>query len=202
LPRPRPVHHGVMPVLLPRREPDYVTGRISSSTHHWPSGRVGGPAAAQALKKRAVASCRNTAPVTDPAGLALPRSRHGSVFAEDRGFVHPAYHSPRTRTRRRPNSGAPQASPSRARAFGSGHAVRQRFCLSNHLEPKNRELAATHVADYIVSFYSHSRRHGHLGGVSPEQFEAAHNLRNHFGEAIEAAPSARSTVRAGTGAWT
>jgi putative transposase len=33
------------------------------------------------------------------------------------------------------------------------------------------------VADYIVSFYNRSRRHGHLGGVSPEQSEAAHKPR-------------------------
>lgn len=28
------------------------------------------------------------------------------------------------------------------------------------------------VADYIDSFYNRTRRHSHLGGVSPEQFEA------------------------------
>lgn len=42
---------------------------------------------------------------------------------------------------------------------------------------KNRELAAAGVADYIVAFYNRSRRHGHLGGVSPEQLEAAHKVR-------------------------
>ena len=42
---------------------------------------------------------------------------------------------------------------------------------------KNRELAAADVTDYIVSFYNRSRRHSHLGGVSPEQFEATHRLR-------------------------
>ena len=42
---------------------------------------------------------------------------------------------------------------------------------------KNRELAAADVADYIVAFYNRSRRHTHLGGVSPEQFEAAHKPR-------------------------
>jgi len=41
---------------------------------------------------------------------------------------------------------------------------------------KNRELAAADVADYIVAFYNRSRRHGHLGGVSPEQFEMAHKV--------------------------
>ena len=38
---------------------------------------------------------------------------------------------------------------------------------------KNRELALQDVADYIDRFYNTTRRHSHLGGVSPEQFEAA-----------------------------
>jgi putative transposase len=42
---------------------------------------------------------------------------------------------------------------------------------------KNRELAKADVADYIDSFYNRTRRHSHLGGLSPEQFEAAHNPR-------------------------
>lgn len=37
---------------------------------------------------------------------------------------------------------------------------------------KNRELAKD-VADYIDAFHNRTRRHGHLGGLSPEQFEAA-----------------------------
>ena len=36
---------------------------------------------------------------------------------------------------------------------------------------KNRELAIADVSDYINSFYNRTRRHGHLGGVSPETFE-------------------------------
>jgi putative transposase len=39
---------------------------------------------------------------------------------------------------------------------------------------KNREVAIADVAQYIDSFYNSTRRHSHLGGVSPEQFEAAH----------------------------
>jgi putative transposase len=39
---------------------------------------------------------------------------------------------------------------------------------------KTRDLALADVADYIDRFYDRSRRHSHLGGVSPEQFEAAH----------------------------
>src|SRR5512134_3602497 len=39
---------------------------------------------------------------------------------------------------------------------------------------KNRELAIADIADYIDTFYNRIRRHSHLGGLSPEQFEAAH----------------------------
>ncbi len=40
---------------------------------------------------------------------------------------------------------------------------------------KNRELAIADLADYIEDFYNQTRRHSHLGGVSPAQFEAAHS---------------------------
>ena len=39
---------------------------------------------------------------------------------------------------------------------------------------KSRDLATAAIADYIEAFYNRSRRHSHIGGVSPEQFEAAH----------------------------
>lgn len=39
---------------------------------------------------------------------------------------------------------------------------------------KNRRLALNDVADYIDRFYSGTRRHSYLDGVSPEQFEALH----------------------------
>jgi putative transposase len=42
---------------------------------------------------------------------------------------------------------------------------------------KNRELAVADVADYIDSFYNQTRRHSHIGGVSPDQFEAAHRRK-------------------------
>ena len=42
---------------------------------------------------------------------------------------------------------------------------------------RNRELAIADVADYIDTFYNRQRRHSYLGGVSPEQFEAAHKPR-------------------------
>jgi len=80
----------------------------------------------------------------------------------------------------------------------------RRFCLTNRLEPsmsrkgncwdnavveaffaslkkerikkliyKNRDLAAADITEYIA-FYNRTRRHSHLGGLSPEQYEAAH----------------------------
>jgi putative transposase len=42
---------------------------------------------------------------------------------------------------------------------------------------KDRNLALADVADYIDAFYNRTRRHGHLGGISPEQFEAAQKSR-------------------------
>ena len=41
---------------------------------------------------------------------------------------------------------------------------------------KTRELARNDVDDYI-SFYNRTRRHSHIGGVSPEQFEAVQKSR-------------------------
>lgn len=38
---------------------------------------------------------------------------------------------------------------------------------------KNRELTLTDMADYIESFNNPTRRHSHLGGVSPAQLAAA-----------------------------
>jgi putative transposase len=38
----------------------------------------------------------------------------------------------------------------------------------------NRDVALADIADYIDTFYNLTRRHSHLGGVSPEEVEAAH----------------------------
>ena len=38
---------------------------------------------------------------------------------------------------------------------------------------KTRDMARADVFDYIEVFYNRQRRHSHLGGVSPEAFEAA-----------------------------
>ena len=42
---------------------------------------------------------------------------------------------------------------------------------------KNRELAVNDLSDFIDGFYNRTRRHSHLGGLSPEQFEAANKPR-------------------------
>lgn len=38
----------------------------------------------------------------------------------------------------------------------------------------NRDLATSEISDYIDGFYNPTRRHRHLGGGSPGEFEAAH----------------------------
>ncbi len=38
---------------------------------------------------------------------------------------------------------------------------------------KTRELARADFFDYIEVFYTRTRRHSHLGGLSPEAFERA-----------------------------
>ena len=37
---------------------------------------------------------------------------------------------------------------------------------------KNRQLANADISDYIQTFYNRTRRHQHLGGVSPNEYEA------------------------------
>ena len=41
---------------------------------------------------------------------------------------------------------------------------------------KTRDLANADISEYIESFYNRSRRHKHLAGVSPEEFESAAEL--------------------------
>ena len=61
-----------------------------------------------------------------------------------------------------------------------GHAVAESFFSSLKKERikkqiyNNRELAIADIAHYIDSFCNSTRRHTHLGGVSPEQFESVH----------------------------
>jgi len=38
---------------------------------------------------------------------------------------------------------------------------------------KDREYGTKDIADYIEASYNRTRRHSHIGGVSPEVFEAS-----------------------------
>jgi transposase InsO family protein len=40
-----------------------------------------------------------------------------------------------------------------------------------------RDMATINVSAYIESFYNSRRRHSHIGGVSPEDFETAAKRR-------------------------
>jgi putative transposase len=42
---------------------------------------------------------------------------------------------------------------------------------------RDRDTATRDIGDYIESFYNRTRRHSHLGGVSPETFGATHRRR-------------------------
>lgn len=42
---------------------------------------------------------------------------------------------------------------------------------------RTRELAQEDLAEYIDNFYDRTRRHSHLGGMSPEPFESAQKSR-------------------------
>ena len=41
----------------------------------------------------------------------------------------------------------------------------------------NRDVAILDIADYIDPFYHSKRRHSHLGGICPDEFEAIHRRR-------------------------
>jgi len=74
--------------------------------------------------------------------------------------------------------------PSMSRRGNCGdNAVAESFFSSlkkEHVKKKiykNRSIAHTAIADYIETFYNPTRRHSHLGGVSPATFEAADSRR-------------------------
>ena len=43
--------------------------------------------------------------------------------------------------------------------------------LNKHIY-KNRALATKEISNYIETFYNHTRKHSHLLGVSPDDFES------------------------------
>ena len=59
-------------------------------------------------------------------------------------------------------------------------AVVESFCsslkkerITQRIDP-SRDAALADIADDIDTFYNRTRRHSHLGAVSPEAFEATH----------------------------
>ena len=56
-------------------------------------------------------------------------------------------------------------------AMGSG--LRENGVNSAYTLYRTRSLARADVFDYVEMFYNRTRRHSHLGGVSPEAFENA-----------------------------
>ena len=63
------------------------------------------------------------------------------------------------------------------------NAVAESFCSSLKKERiekriyENRAIAIIDIAEYIEVFYNRTRRHSHVGGVSPEEFETTHRRR-------------------------
>ena len=59
-----------------------------------------------------------------------------------------------------------------------GHAVAESFFSSLKKERirkrvyKTRDLARADIFDYIEVLYNRTRRHSHLGAISPEAFES------------------------------
>ncbi len=47
---------------------------------------------------------------------------------------------------------------------------------------RTRALARADIFEYIEMFYNRTRRHSHLGGVSPEAFERASNRPRNRGK--------------------
>jgi putative transposase len=107
--------------------------------------------------------------------MAVRRRRsRGTLIHPDQGTQ---YGSDAWRRFCRSNRLEPSMSP---RANCWDNAVAEAFFSSLKKERikkqiyRNRELAIADLADYIESFYNRTRRHSHLGGLSPEQFEAVH----------------------------
>jgi putative transposase len=116
--------------------------------------------------------------VLDAVMMAVKRRRpHGTVIHSDQGSQ---YGSDDWRRFCRTNRLEPSMS---RRGNCWDNAVAESFFGSLKKERikkriyKNREIATADVFDYIKSFYNRTRRHSHLGGVSPEEFESAAKRR-------------------------
>jgi putative transposase len=100
-----------------------------------------------------------------PSGEVLIHSDQGSQYGSDDWQRFCRQHSPVPSMSRRGNCWDNAVAES---FFGSLKKERIRKRIY-----KTRALARADVFDYIEIFYNRKRRHEHLGGVSPEAFEAA-----------------------------
>jgi putative transposase len=97
----------------------------------------------------------------------------GTLIHSDQGAQH---RGDAWRRLRRANRLEPSMS---RRGAGWDNAVAESFFSSVEKERItkdinwSRELPLADVSEYIASFYNRTRRHSHLGGVSPEQFASA-----------------------------
>ncbi len=100
-----------------------------------------------------------------PAGRVLVHSDQGSQYGSDDWHRFCLSHNLEPSMSRRGNC--------------QDNAVAESFFSSLKKERihkriyKTRDLAKSDVFDYIEAFYNRTRRHSHLGGISPEVFERA-----------------------------
>jgi hypothetical protein len=115
--------------------------------------------------------------------LAIARCRHGFVLQKDRRVVGAADDSPRARTRRSVDDRTRPSPMQNCYAFQPRFALWQRRLaeiLQERIKKKihrTRELAQAEISECINLFYNPTRRHSHLGGVSPDEFERAGRRR-------------------------
>jgi putative transposase len=100
-----------------------------------------------------------------PQGRVLIHSDQGSQYSSDDWLRFCKHHNLEPSMSRRGNSWDDAV----AESFFSSlkkERIRKRIY-------KTRELAKANIFDYIEVFYNRTRRHSHIGGVSPEVFEQA-----------------------------
>jgi putative transposase len=100
-----------------------------------------------------------------PRGRVLVHSDQGSQYGSDDWLRFCKAHNLEPRMRRRGNCWDNAGAES---VFSSLKKERIRKQIY-----RTRDLAKADVFDYIEMFYNPTRRHSHLGGVSPEAFERA-----------------------------
>lgn len=111
--------------------------------------------------------------------MAVRRRRpKGTIIHSDQGSQYGSYEWQRfCRTNRLRPSMSRRANCWDNAVAESFFSSLKKECIKRRIF-RNRDLAIAEIAQYIESFYNRVRRHSHLGGVSPEKFEAAGHRRN------------------------